>query len=187
MYWSILSQLEPARKAAAIVMRLQGSAREFANALPPNTIIHGGIVNGVQVEPTSFLMHALAERYAALGEEASLDAMSAMMNFDSQPGERVDELLIRFDNVRQMAIEYGQLNLNIQGITWILLKALHLNETQLMTLLQPLGGRFPQTQAELDDLRLRARRMGHIVENTPGNIAATLRTRTNQNQRALCV
>ena len=37
-------------------------------------------VNGVQVEPTTFLMHALAERYAMLGEEASLDAMADLMN-----------------------------------------------------------------------------------------------------------
>ena len=190
MLWSIYTQLEPARKAAAFIMRLQGSAREFANNMPPHTVIHGGIVNGVQVEPTSFLMHALAERYAALGEEASLDAMAAFMNFDALPGERVDELLIRFDNVRQRAIEYGQLNLNIQGVTWILLKALHVNENQLLTLLQPFGGRFPQNQAELDDLRLRARRMGHIIENTPGNIASTLRSNNNvgrQGARAFLV
>ena len=88
--WSIVSELEPARKAAAIQMRLQGTAREFVRSLPMNTIVGGGVVNGVQVEPVGFLMHALAERYAHLGEEVSLDAMSSIMNFDAQSGESID-------------------------------------------------------------------------------------------------
>jgi hypothetical protein len=180
--WSIVSELEPARKAAAVIMRLQGSARELARNLPPQTIIAGGLVNGVPVDPMTYLMHALAERYALLGEEASMQAVSELMNFDSQPNERVDELLIRFDNARQRAMEYGQLNINIQGMTWILLKAMHITDNQLVQLLQPLDGRFPANNAEFDNLRLRLRRLGHIVEHHPGNIASTLRTRHNPQQ-----
>ena len=71
MLWSIVSELEPARKAAAIQMRLQGTAREFVRSLPMNTIVGGGVINGVQIEPLGFLMHALAERYAHLGEAVS--------------------------------------------------------------------------------------------------------------------
>ena len=56
-------------------------------SLPPQAIINGGIINGNPVDPMTYLMHCLAERYAALGEEANLQALADLMTFDGRPNE----------------------------------------------------------------------------------------------------
>ncbi len=42
-------------------------------------------------------MHALAEQYAALGEENRIGTMADLLNFHRDNNESVDELLSRFD------------------------------------------------------------------------------------------
>ena len=56
----------------------------------------------------------------------------------------------------------------------MLIRAARVSSQQLLSLLQPIGGRVPTTQAQYDILRNQLRSMGHVLENTPGNIAATL-------------
>ena len=68
MIWSALSDLRPHQKAAAVILNLRGSAQVMARQLPPEAIMTGGLVNGQQVDPMTYLMHALAERYSPLGE-----------------------------------------------------------------------------------------------------------------------
>ena len=65
--------------------------------------------------------------------------------------------------------------MNTQGITYILLKACQVNESQLLQLLQPFQGLFPANDAEYHALCTAMRRMGHIIERNPGNLASTLR------------
>ena len=63
-----------------------------------------------------------------------------------------------------------------EGLAWLLLKACGVNHNQLLSILQPFQGRFPNTEAELNAMQMTLRRMGHILESAPGNIAAQLRT-----------
>ncbi len=65
--------------------------------------------------------------------------------------------------------------MNTQGITYILLKACQVNESQLLQLIQPFQGLFPANDAEYHALCTAMRRMGHIIERNPGNLASTLR------------
>ena len=67
------------------------------------------------------------------------------------------------------------LAISIQGLAWILLRACSVNDTQLITLLQPFNGLFPSTQDQYNQLCVGLRRMGHIIERSPGNIASQLR------------
>ena len=187
MLWSIYNyNLNPAMKVAAVALQLRGSARRLADSIPPDALVHGVVVNGVQIDPMTNLMHRLAERFGQLGEEMQLSAFSDFMEFTSRSNEGIEDLLIRFDTTRQRAMETGQLNMNIQGIVWILFRALRLSTEQFTNLLQPLQGRLPQTEQEYDELRLRIRRLGHIIERNPGNIASTLgvNSRNNNNTRA---
>jgi hypothetical protein len=141
------------------------------------TLIQGGVINGQMTDPLTFLMHALSERFAALGDEIRLTSITELFGFSrSHPGERVDELLVRFDVARQKAQEYGMLTLSPSGLAWLLLKACQVSEQQLLQLLQPFQGAFPQTEADLNVLRTQLRRMGHVLEHRPGNIASALRT-----------
>ena len=50
--WVMLADLQPHRQAAAIVMRLGGSAREMARMITPQELTFGGIRSGVQVDPS---------------------------------------------------------------------------------------------------------------------------------------
>ena len=174
--WSIAADGDPSRKAALLAMSMKGTAYEFVRTLPPLTLVHGGLINGVQADPLTYLMHALAERFAALGEELRLSSVTDMLNFRrSAPGERIDELLTRFDLTRQRAHDLGQLTVSVTGLAWILLRACEVTDNQLLQLLMPYQGRFPHNEVELTALKVQLRRMGHILEQSPGNIAATLR------------
>ena len=62
----------------------------------------------------TFLMHALFERYAQLGEETRLAAMTELMTLSRHGQERIDDLLTRFDTIRQRANDQGQMMLNVQ-------------------------------------------------------------------------
>ena len=123
----------------------------------------------------TFLMHSLSERYSRLGEETRLSSLTDLLTFSRQGQERIDDLISRFDTVRQAANNQGQLALSFQGLAWILLRACQVNDMQLMQLLQPFGGLFPSNQAEYAQLTTLLRRMGHIIERSPGNIAGLLR------------
>ena len=74
--------------------------------------------------------------------------------------------------------------MSIPGLTWLLFRALHITDTQLLQLLQPLQGRFPNTQAEYNNLLIALRRMGRILENNPNNIAQSLRNNSYNSHSA---
>ena len=84
--WSYVADVSPPQQAAAIVLVLGGSAREHARALPPAQLLQGGIVNGQQVDPVSFLLASLRTRYGALEEESRLAAITEFMGIARRPG-----------------------------------------------------------------------------------------------------
>ena len=65
--------------------------------------------------------------------------------------------------------------MNWEGYSWLLLRACGVSSNQLLTILQPYQGRFPATQQEFEDMQLAIRRIARILENTPGNLAQSLR------------
>ena len=54
--WCVLTDLQPHHQAAALVTRLQGQAREIANALTPRELAAGILRDGVYYDPVSHLM-----------------------------------------------------------------------------------------------------------------------------------
>ncbi|CAE7222318.1 unnamed protein product [Symbiodinium sp. CCMP2592] len=180
--WSIAAEGDPSRKAALLTMSLKGTAYEFCRTIPPMTLVHGGAINGHHVDPLTYIMHALAERFADLGEELRLTSITDLFNFGRQGNERIDELITRFDLIRQRSYDLGQLTMSVTGLAYILLKACEVSDAQLMQLLSPLQGRFPNDDQEFQILKTQLRRMGHILEHSPGNIAAALRGRNAQPQ-----
>jgi len=175
LYWSIASTHSNTRKAACVLMSLRGAAEEFARMYPADAITGGGIINGINTDPLTYLMHTLSERFSQLGEETRLAAMTELMHFRRNQNERIDALIIRFDTLRQRANAQGQLTMSIQGLVWLLLRACAVDDTQLMQLLMLTNELFPATQQEYDRLITLLKRMGHIIENSPNNVAQLLR------------
>ena len=101
--WTLLTDLQPHQQAAAIIMRLQGTAREFARMIQPQEIMHGGIQNGVHVDPVTYILAGLHARFSPLEEESRLSAMTEMMAFARKPGESINAVLSRYEIVRHRA------------------------------------------------------------------------------------
>ena len=68
------------------------------------------------------------------------------------------------------------MTLSWEGYAWLVLKACGTNSQQFLQLLQPYQGRFPNSEAEYNALAMSLRRMGHILEDTTGNVSNQLRT-----------
>jgi len=64
--------------------------------------------------------------------------------------------------------------MNVQGLAWLLLRACKVSDQHLMNLLTPMQGQFPATEQQLDQMFVMLRRMGHILEQSPGNLATAL-------------
>ena len=175
LLWSIASDLEPSRKAASVMLQLRGAAKEVARQIPPQAIVQGGIINSTPVDPLTFLMHSLQERFGNLGEEVRIQAVTELMGFSRKGQESIDALLVRFDSVRARSAEQGGAIISIQGVSWLLLRSIGITDNQLIQLLAPFGGLFPPTEAELTQLKISLRRMGHILERAPGNLRESLR------------
>jgi len=109
----------------------------FAEQFPPMALVHGGAINGRQVDPLTYIMHALAERFADLGEELRLTSITDLFNFARPGNERIDELITRFDLIRQRSFDLGQLTMSVTGLAYILLRACEVSDSQLMQLLLP--------------------------------------------------
>ena len=97
--WVMLTDLLPHQQAAAIVMRLGGSAREMARMITPQELTVGGVRNGVQMDPVTYLLAGIHARFAALEEESRLSCMTEMLAFQRKPHENINALLARYEIV----------------------------------------------------------------------------------------
>ena len=172
--WMMMTDLQPHQQCASIIARLGGAAREVARMINPQQMMHGGMLNGVMVDPVTFILGILHARYSALEEESRLTAMTEMLAFQRRQGENINSLLARYDTVRQRANTEGQFVMSVEGCSLQLLRAVGIGTQHMMTLLQPFRGQLPQTELQFQELTTQLRRYGHISEGTPGNIASTL-------------
>ena len=174
--WIMLTDLQPHQQAAALVMRLGGSAREMARMISPQELYHGGALEpgGEIVDPVTYLLGSLHARFSALEEESSLTAMTEMLAFARKPGENVNSLLARYETVRQRAALEGQFVMTVPGCSLQIIKACGMGPQHLFILLQPSQGKLPQSEPQFRELCTQLRRYGHIAENAPGNSGSQL-------------
>ena len=177
LVWGIqASDMDPAQQVACIVPKLPGGAAELAYNLSFQELTQGDMVAGQHVDPLTYLLANLAQLYAPLGEEQRMMAMSELFHFKRNHNENIDQLIARYRLLRLKAAQ-GQVGLTMswEGYSWMLLRATGVSSAQLLQLLQPTGNRYPTTEAEFEAMCLAIRRMGHIIESAPHNIAQHLR------------
>ena len=73
--------LQPAQQVVASVMRLGGSARGLVRSITPDEIMNGGVFNGIPVDPVTYVVHGLQQRFALLDDEHRLAAMTQLLAF----------------------------------------------------------------------------------------------------------
>ena len=113
------------------------------------------------------LLEALGTRFAPLEAELTTRAMQDLMNFHRNNGEGIDQLLIRFDMIRNRAVQRGGMAMTHQGLGWLLMRAIGLSIDQWDRVTDVLGGRMPENEFEFQRICDRLRRLGHSQE--PGS------------------
>jgi len=183
MIWSILAvDMDQGQQAAAIISQLRGDASIMASNLSYMDITQGGLVAGVHQDPVNYLLYMLAQSFAPLGEEARMQAMRELLVFHRERNESIDAILNRFRRTRwRAAMGNAGIQMSWEGYTWILLRSIGVSCQDLINVLQPVQGQFPSTEPEFDAMCMTLRRMGHIRENAPHNLAHALRSNDRGN------
>ena len=97
----------PAQQCAAVISRLGGAARYMARLMGPAEVHQGGMVDGVQLDPASFLVNGLSAQLAPLDDERRLQAVTRLPSFSRRPNDTVDNLIARFEVARQQVVVDG--------------------------------------------------------------------------------
>lgn len=136
--------------------------------------IHGcGAIDGVEVDPSSWLVRGLPARFAPLDEEARLSAVVALLSFQRRPSDTNDALITRFEVTRQRAV-LDDGGAAAETASLMLLRARHVSHSQFQQLTVPMQHRRPNTGVELSTLALHLRRMGQVLVQRPGNFASSI-------------
>ena len=176
MLWSTATDIDEGRKAAAVVLRLGGTARQLAREVDLHTLTNGANIdtgdgNGPQpFSGLAVLLRGLSRKYAPLGAEVTIKAVTEFMMFRRLPHEDIDNALMRFDLLRMRANGEG-FTMNALATSWYLLNALQVPHSQWPMLLSPLNGNLPQDDQQLNGLQSYLRRQGHLLETrSPYNV-----------------
>ena len=147
----------------------------MARLMGPAEVHQGGMVDGVQLDPVSFLVYGLSARFAPLDEEHRLQAVTRLLPFSRRPHETIDNLITRFEVTRQRAVvDGGGAAVSAETAALMILRACGVSSLQFQQLTAPLQHRLPTTEVELATLTHHLRRMGHFLERRPGGIANAL-------------
>ena len=127
----------------------------LADSLSWQEMTVGGTIGGQHADPVTFLLTQLAAHFAPFGEEQRIEGMTELMSFRRQQGENTDAMVARFRTIRWRAAQGGAgMLLNWEGYSYLFLRATGVSPNQLLTILQPYSGRFPNTQQEFEDMTL---------------------------------
>ena len=108
--------------------------------------MHGGVLQGVQLDPVSCIMSRLPLRFAQLDDERRLVAMAQLLAFTRNRTANINATLARYDVVRARAARIGNFAMSFEGCALQILRACSVNESQLIQFLTPFGGRLPNTE-----------------------------------------
>ena len=117
----VSSDMGEPEQTAALILELGGEARELARNLSLQGMQNGGMINGQQVGPLTYLLTHLSLHFAPLGEETRMNAVTELMSFHRQNNEAIDALLARFMSLRIRAQQGGGGVMSWEMYSWLLL------------------------------------------------------------------
>ena len=148
--WAIATDLPAEQQGAAVILRLGGTARAMCAEIEPQIVTNGTYddVDGVLVPITGleFIVRGLSRKYVPLAAANSVKAISDMMTFGHRGGENVDDVLSRFDILKQRVRNAAGLDPGPSGFAWMLLIGMRIPTDEWLTLLIPFQGVLPGTE-----------------------------------------
>ena len=179
LLWShTVSELAPSTQAALVIASLEGSAKLIGEEISSQQIAHGDTIACQLFDPLTLVLHNLATHYAPLAEETRLMRENEFDDLRRDSNEPIDAFLARFNLVRRRA---GARH-NHSQLTSKLLREISLSHQQLSCILQPTNQTYPNDESEFTHMCILIRRICHITERTPNNIAQQLASRRRGQQ-----
>jgi len=132
MHWVMLTDLAPHQQATSIVSRLDGTARDMGMTLTPEELFNGGVVNGQQLDPVTYIVAGLHRNFSQLDAEVRMAAMTEFMAFQRRRDETISSTIARYELVRNRARGEGNFDMSIEGCALQLLKAVQCTASQMV-------------------------------------------------------
>jgi len=174
--WSAGAEVPAQNQGPIVVPQLQGEARNLANAISLDVLIHGenadwndgqGLCHhaGLHV-----LIRRLAERFGELEIETVIRTLIEFFSFSRKPGEDIDTAITRFDILFTNANDHAHMSVSPTILAFIMLRAFHVAPSRWPALFMPWGGNFPINDDQVRALKTGLRQQGHMLENHPSGL-----------------
>ena len=171
MIWAAATDIDEARIAPTVALRLQGSAKLVVREMDPNMLINGVLLPNadpmlpaVPITGLQYVMRQLRRRYAPLEQETQIQSISDLFHFRKFSSETTDELIARFELCIHRAANQGQVVIGEAIQAWMLLSALGIPREKWALLLAPTVGALPQNAQQYIDFVSYMRRQGHMYD-----------------------
>ena len=160
--WSYATEVHPTKQAHAAILRLTGTARVLAQEYDPIAFSHGAFIDDGDGQGPQFysglelLVALLGDHYGPVNDEPIFDSVLDMMEFERQPGESIDDALVRFDMLSDHASGEAGFDLSIPGKAFLLLqrcKVPFTAWTNLFMQARTTSSFFPTTEDEFTRLK----------------------------------
>ena len=112
------------QQARAIIMAMEGDAQQFASSVSERALDQGAIVNGMPLDPVSYLLYSLTSRFGTPDPVNVMQRGCVIIDFKANSGEGVENILDRFRSARRQTEQVGTEITNIPLLAIILLRAL---------------------------------------------------------------
>eukprot|EP00959_Pyramimonas_sp_CCMP1952_P424745 8896549-Pyramimonas_sp.AAC.2 len=162
-------------QAAALQRGLGGLSRTIPMRVPP-AVIHSGVtIRGRHTDGAAYIIFFYSTKFENLEEERQLISGTALMDVRDHAGERVDQILARFQIARYEPETVGFKIPNFQILAVILFRASGVGASRAQELLQPLNHHMPRDQQQFDATRTQGRCTETFhAEANAGRIATTV-------------
>ena len=170
--WAASTELGVQVQGGAVVQRLGGVARDFCREIPLGVLRDGrqefDATSGLQVDVTGlqFLLRGLQRRFGEEELDASIQAAVELLTFRRLDGETIDNVLGRYELVRNRSDSIAGMTLGEGVLAWLLLTHLNISKRDWPVLLAPTGGALPRDAAQYRNLQQQIRRQAHLLERT---------------------
>ena len=166
--WVTHTDLHPAAQVEMIIPRLSGRASSAVERLSEDERRLGGIINGLQLDPVSFLLESLRIRLdydntirdriirAQLARELDrLMTLRRYQQFVRYPDESIAHMIRRFNLVRLEAIDAGNFLYYADEAAHILInRILGFSPAEVQTFLDDhFGGEYPSDEGEFSTMQ----------------------------------
>ena len=152
--WMVATKVTKERQGPLLALALSGAARTVVDEIPDHVLVSGGsadIGDGLGEQPRSgsdLLFIALQRKFPDNSEAAMLRAGLEFFSFTPRPGEQVQIIFLRFDQMLERANQLADLDISFPFRAWMLLALMRLPPRKWAEYLKDMGHRFPKTHGE---------------------------------------